>query len=64
MKKRPSPDDYFLHSQISDNFEAAGAYMTGKITNEERLDIVRNSCPGPGESLLLQISQSSASRRH
>ena len=35
-------------SQISDNFEAAGAYVTGKITNEERLDIVRNSCPGPG----------------
>lgn len=34
--------------QISDNFEASGAYITGKITNEERLDIVRNSCPGPG----------------
>lgn len=35
-------------TQISDTFEAAGAYITGKITNEERLDIVRNACPGPG----------------
>lgn len=35
-------------TQISDAFEAAGAYITGKITNEERLDIVRNACPGPG----------------
>ncbi|PWN42335.1 putative dihydroxy-acid dehydratase [Ceraceosorus guamensis] len=34
--------------QISDNFEAAGAYAVGKITNEQRLDIVRKSCPGPG----------------
>lgn len=37
-------------SNIADNFEAAGAFAMGKITNEERLDIVRNSCPGEGES--------------
>jgi dihydroxy-acid dehydratase len=39
---------FVFRSQIGTNFEAAGAYITGKITNEERLDIVRNSCPGPG----------------
>ncbi|PWY99592.1 putative dihydroxy-acid dehydratase [Testicularia cyperi] len=33
---------------IADNFEASGAYAAGKITAEERVDIVRNSCPGPG----------------
>jgi dihydroxy-acid dehydratase len=38
----------FFHRQISDTFEAAGAYITDKITNEERLDIIRNACPGPG----------------
>lgn len=35
-------------ANISDTFEAAGAYITGKITNEERLEIVRKACPGPG----------------
>ena len=35
-------------TQISDNYEALGAFLSGKINNEERLDMVRNSCPGPG----------------
>jgi dihydroxy-acid dehydratase len=26
----------------------AGAYSAGLITEEQRCDIVRNSCPGPG----------------
>jgi dihydroxyacid dehydratase/phosphogluconate dehydratase len=25
-----------------------GAYTTGKITEEQRLDVVRHACPGPG----------------
>merc|ERR1719343_724303 len=29
-------------------FEAYGKYITGGIDDEERLDIVRNACPGPG----------------
>lgn len=29
-------------------FQAYGEYVSGKIEDEERLDIVRNSCPGPG----------------
>ncbi|UZJ52364.1 hypothetical protein CBS101457_001684 [Exobasidium rhododendri] len=29
-----------------DNQEGYGAYIMGKISNEERVDIVRNSCPG------------------
>lgn len=33
---------------IADNFEANGAFAAGKITEEERLELVRNSCPGPG----------------
>lgn len=33
---------------MADNFEASGAYAKGKITAEERVDIIRNSCPGPG----------------
>lgn len=33
---------------IADNFEASGAFAAGKITAEQRVDIVRNSCPGPG----------------
>ncbi|EPQ31102.1 uncharacterized protein PFL1_01291 [Pseudozyma flocculosa PF-1] len=33
---------------VADNFEASGAYAAGKITAEERVDIIRNSCPGPG----------------
>lgn len=29
-------------------FQSYGAYVTGKITDEERREIVRNACPGPG----------------
>jgi len=29
-------------------FQAYGEFVTGQIGDEERLDIVRNSCPGPG----------------
>jgi len=29
-------------------FQAYGEYIKGDIDNDERLDIVRNSCPGPG----------------
>lgn len=31
-----------------DAFESYGAFVTGKITEEERFDVVRHSCPGPG----------------
>ncbi|KAI0744274.1 dihydroxy-acid and 6-phosphogluconate dehydratase [Daedaleopsis nitida] len=33
---------------IADAFESYGAFATGKITEEQRLDVVRHSCPGPG----------------
>ena len=33
---------------ISDAFESYGAFVTGKISEEERFDVVRHSCPGPG----------------
>ena len=33
---------------IADAFESYGAYATGKITEEQRLDVVRNSCPVVG----------------
>lgn len=33
---------------ISDAFESYGAYAVGKITDEERFDVVRHACPGPG----------------
>ncbi|KAJ7772625.1 dihydroxy-acid/6-phosphogluconate dehydratase [Mycena maculata] len=33
---------------ISDTFESYGAYATGKITDEERFDVVRHACPGAG----------------
>ncbi|TBU24505.1 dihydroxy-acid and 6-phosphogluconate dehydratase [Dichomitus squalens] len=33
---------------IADAFESYGAFATGKITEEQRLDVVRNSCPGVG----------------
>ncbi|KAJ1026875.1 hypothetical protein NDA16_002171 [Ustilago loliicola] len=33
---------------IADNFEATGAYAKGLITAEERVDLIRNACPGPG----------------
>ncbi|CAG8546490.1 7153_t:CDS:2, partial [Paraglomus brasilianum] len=29
-------------------FQSYGSYMAGKITEEERCDIVRHACPGPG----------------
>ncbi|KAI0812706.1 dihydroxy-acid and 6-phosphogluconate dehydratase [Irpex lacteus] len=31
-----------------DAFESYGAFITGKISEEERFDVVRHSCPGPG----------------
>lgn len=33
---------------VADNFEATGAYAKGLITAEQRVDLIRNSCPGPG----------------
>ncbi|CDU26299.1 probable dihydroxy-acid dehydratase [Sporisorium scitamineum] len=33
---------------VADNFEATGAYAKGLITAEERVDLIRNACPGPG----------------
>lgn len=33
---------------IVSTFEAYGKYITGAIDDAERLDIVRNACPGPG----------------
>ncbi|KZT10667.1 dihydroxy-acid dehydratase [Laetiporus sulphureus 93-53] len=33
---------------VSDAFESYGAYVVGKISDEERFDVVRHSCPGPG----------------
>ncbi|KAI6166154.1 dihydroxy-acid and 6-phosphogluconate dehydratase [Pisolithus thermaeus] len=33
---------------ISDAFESYGAYTVGLINDEERLDVVRHACPGPG----------------
>ena len=33
---------------ISDAFESYGAFTVGKITDEERFDVVRHACPGPG----------------
>ncbi|EJD03077.1 dihydroxy-acid dehydratase [Fomitiporia mediterranea MF3/22] len=35
-------------ANISDAFESFGAYTVGKITDEERFDVVRHSCPGAG----------------
>lgn len=29
-------------------FQSFGQYLSKQITNEERIDIVKNSCPGPG----------------
>ena len=29
-------------------FQSYGSYITGKITEEERYDIIRHACPGPG----------------
>ncbi|TFK68681.1 dihydroxy-acid and 6-phosphogluconate dehydratase [Pluteus cervinus] len=33
---------------ISDAFESYGAFTIGKISDEERFDVVRHACPGPG----------------
>lgn len=33
---------------IADAFESYGAFAVGKISEEERFDVVRNSCPGAG----------------
>ncbi|KAJ3829979.1 dihydroxy-acid dehydratase [Lentinula raphanica] len=33
---------------ISDAFESYGAYRVGKISDEERYDVVRHACPGAG----------------
>jgi len=33
---------------IGQAFEAWGAYATGKISDEERFDVVRHACPGSG----------------
>lgn len=33
---------------IVDAFESYGAFVTGKMTEEQRFDIVRHSCPGAG----------------
>jgi len=33
---------------ISDAFESFGAYTVGKIDDEQRFDVVRHACPGPG----------------
>ncbi|KAI0820041.1 dihydroxy-acid dehydratase [Trametes gibbosa] len=33
---------------IADAFESYGAFAVGKIDEEQRLDVVRHSCPGPG----------------
>ncbi|KAG6850949.1 hypothetical protein H0H93_005818 [Arthromyces matolae] len=35
---------------ISDAFESYGAFAVGKITDEERFDVVRHACPGAGAS--------------
>ncbi|TFK23957.1 dihydroxy-acid dehydratase [Coprinopsis marcescibilis] len=33
---------------ISDAFESYGAFTVGKINDEQRFDVVRHACPGPG----------------
>ncbi|KAI0642199.1 dihydroxy-acid dehydratase [Trametes meyenii] len=33
---------------VVDAFESYGAFAVGKISEEQRLDVVRHSCPGPG----------------
>jgi len=33
---------------ISDAFESYGAFAVGKISDEERFDVVRHACPGAG----------------
>ncbi len=33
---------------VADAFESYGAFAVGKITEEQRLDVVRHACPGVG----------------
>ncbi|KAJ2827294.1 hypothetical protein IWW50_001960 [Coemansia erecta] len=33
---------------IVSTFESYGSYLSGKITEEQRIDTVRHACPGPG----------------
>ncbi|KAJ2453686.1 hypothetical protein EV183_002090 [Coemansia sp. RSA 2336] len=33
---------------IVSTFESFGSYLSGKITEEQRIDTVRHACPGPG----------------
>ncbi|KIY44412.1 dihydroxy-acid and 6-phosphogluconate dehydratase [Fistulina hepatica ATCC 64428] len=33
---------------VGDAFEAYGAYAVGKITEEQRKDVIQHACPGPG----------------
>ncbi|KAF8588642.1 dihydroxy-acid and 6-phosphogluconate dehydratase [Ramaria rubella] len=33
---------------IGDAFESYGAFLTGTISEEQRADVVRHACPGPG----------------
>lgn len=35
-------------SNITDTFEAYGAYINGKISDDERKSIIQNACPGSG----------------
>lgn len=35
-------------ANIADAYEVWGAYTTGKISDEERFDVVRHACPGAG----------------
>jgi dihydroxy-acid dehydratase len=44
---------WFLHMFIfisvpTVQYTPSGAFLTGKITEEERVDVVRHSCPGAG----------------
>ena len=40
--------DKYDKLDIVSAFQSYGEYLAGSITEEERQDIVRNSCPGPG----------------
>ena len=42
---RPDKDEKL---DIISAFQAYGEYITGKVDDATRLDIVRNACPGPG----------------
>lgn len=41
--------DYFILSSTNDLYNTlAGAFAVGKISDEERFDVVRHGCPGAG----------------